>query len=735
MKTAAADDVRAAIAEHLLGGAGEGELGGVTLHPHQRDGLERVSRLLDEHGGALLADAVGLGKTFIALAAAREASDVLVVAPASLRDGWMTAADLARVAVRFVSVQMLSRNERFGDPDLIVIDEAHHLRNPRTRRFAVACALCRRAKVLLLSATPVQNRLTDLRTVLSLFLGQRAHAMSPEELARFIVRRSELDVDRSARLGLPRVAAPEWLRPVQDVDCLDRLFALPAPLPPMDGDDGGVLVTYTLVRQWASSRAALSAALRRRVARGQAMHDALLAGRRPTRVELAAWSYAEGAQQLAFPELSVAHEAVNPTALIAQVERHIDAVRELLAWLSTSPDPDTARAGTLRELLDRHRGERIIAFSEYADTVAALYRALAPTMRVAMLTHGGGRVAGGTVTRHELLERFEPGASTSVSASERIDLLLTTDVLSEGVNLQDASVVVHLDLAWNPARLEQRVGRVRRIGSARDAVAVYLFAPPAPAERVLGLERRLRVKLGIAARAVGVAGAILPGFGGQSAAAPTEDRIAGLVRRWRRSPAPSTETCIGAVVRASRNAALACVRSGGTVSLIAVLADRITDSCAVIEDLLANADGDDNPIHGHELGAIRDAVDRWLRRRVVVDVVNVSALHVGRARRTLLNRVDTIAHRTPRHAKPELVPLMRAARGAATVTLPAGAERVLDELARAPLGDHAWLQAIGEFAALHARSGAGASELLALLVLRTDDTPMPRLTFTTFSAD
>jgi hypothetical protein len=314
-----------------------------------------------------------------------------------------------------------------------------------------------------------------------------------------------------------------------------------------------------------------------------------------------------------------------------------------------------------------------------------------------------------------------------VSASERIDLLLTTDVLSEGVNLQDASVVVHLDLAWNPARLEQRVGRLRRIGSARDRIAAYLFAPPAPAERMLGLERRLRLKLGLAARAVGVAGAILPGFGGQSAgAAPTEDRIAGLVRRWRRSPAPVTETCLGAAVRAPRNAAIACVRSDGTVSLIAVLADRITNSRAVIEDLLANADGDDKPNHGHELGAVRDAVDRWLRRRLVVDVVNVSALHVGRARRTLLNRVDTIAHRTPRHAKPELVPLMRAARSAATVTLPAGAERVLEELARAPLGDHAWLQAIGEFAALHARSRAVASELLAILLLRNDDTPMPR---------
>lgn len=722
MKTAPAGYVRAAIAAYLLGGAaGDGELGEVTLHPHQCDGLDRVTRLLAEHGGALLADDVGLGKTFIALAAARTARDALVVAPASLRDSWMSAASRGSVRIRFVSTQSLGRRgEPAGDPDLIVIDEAHHLRSPRTRRFAAACAMCRRTKVLLLSATPVQNRLADLRTMLSLFLGRRAHAMSPDDLAYFIVRRLEPDLEPTALLKLPRVADPQWLRPVQDVDCLDRLLALPAPLPPTDGDDGGVLLTYTLVRQWASSRAALCAALRRRVARGHAMHDALLAGRRPSRAELASWTYADGAQQLAFPELAVATETANPTALITQVERHTDAVRELLAWISASADPDAGRAGALRELMVRHAGERVIAFSEYTDTVTALYRALVPTLRVAVLTHGGGRVAGGSLTRRELLSRFGPGASATTRASDRIDLLLTTDVLSEGVNLQDASVIVHLDLAWNPARLEQRVGRLRRFGAARDTVAVYLFAPPAPAERMLGLERRLRLKLSVAARAVGVAGAILPGFSAAqetSAAAPTAERIAALVRPWRRNHAPPIEAPIGAAVRAERSAAIACVRAGRAVSLLAVLADVVTDSRAAIEDLLAHANGDETPVSSLELRATRERVEHWLRRRLVSGVVDLPALHVGRSRRTLLHRVETIARRAPRHAKPELVPLMRAARTAAMATLPAGAERVLDELASAPLSDRAWLHAIGEFAALHARDD-DPPEILALLILR-----------------
>src|SRR5205814_6691501 len=135
---------------------------------------------------------------------------------------------------------------------------------------------------------------------------------------------------------------------------------------------------------------------------------------------------------------------------------------------------------------------------------------MSPTVRAALLTHRGGRVAGGAIGRRDILGRFAPGATAS--SADRIDMLVTTDLLSEGVNLQSASVVVHLDLAWNPARLEQRVGRLRRIGAARDAIAVYLFAPPAPAERMLQLDRRLRLKLAVAARSIGVAGAILPGI-------------------------------------------------------------------------------------------------------------------------------------------------------------------------------------------------------------------------------
>ena len=726
MRRVAADDLRAFIAAAVLGDAShESQLGDVTLYRHQQDAIERLRQIMSAQRGALLADDVGLGKTFVALASARGAREVVVVGPASLRDSWTSAGRTAGVELRWLSFDGLARSGAPPwKPDVVIIDEAHHLRSRQTRRFAAALQLCADAKVLLLTATPLQNRLGDLRAILSLFLGERADAMSADEMSRYVVRRTAGDVS-SAATTLPRVRDPEWLVAGHDVDCLDRILALPLPVPPADGDSGGVLLTYTLVRQWASSRSALRSALRRRLARAAALEDALLAGRMPTRSELAHWAFADGAQQLAFPELTVASTvAGDAAALLDQLRAHADAARELIAWLDASPNPDVARAAAVSDLLRRHPGERVIAFSEFADTVAALYRDLARTHRVAMLTHGGGRVAGGPLTRREILERFAPGSSAHCPERERIDLLVTTDVLSEGVNLQDASVVLHVDLPWNPARLEQRVGRVRRIGAARDSISVYVLAPPAPAERLLRVEQRLRDKLNVAARAVGVAGAILPGplcMSAPRAATSHLEHVTTMLRGWRGAVrAPDGDGPVVAIVRGAEDLAIACIAAPGQPATLAVMRNgHVTAAASDVERAIPLALGEDVAADDALVATIRSSFEHWLRRMSISSVVDLGALRVARSRRELLRRVDGIVRRSPRHVETRLAPLVRAARMAAAATLSAGAERVLDQLARAPMPDDAWLSAIGEFAALNARDAAEpAPKLRALLIVR-----------------
>jgi hypothetical protein len=186
-----------------------------------------------------------------------------------------------------------------SDPELVIVDEAHHFRNPRTKRYAALAAICDRSRVLLLSATPLQNRREDLVAELALFLGDAAAAASDEELARFVVRRRAAD----AGLRLPSLIGPARVELPVEEDLLDELLALPAPVRGRDEGEAAALVSYTLLRQWSSSRAALVAGLRRRLAKALALTASLEAGRWPSREELIAWSFGDDALQLALPEL------------------------------------------------------------------------------------------------------------------------------------------------------------------------------------------------------------------------------------------------------------------------------------------------------------------------------------------------------------------------------------------------------------------------------------------------
>ncbi|MDQ3998511.1 MAG: DEAD/DEAH box helicase, partial [Gemmatimonadota bacterium] len=656
---ATADDVRAAIARCALGEAqavirGVPERHGtIRLRPHQIDAAARLGRLLAESGGALLADEVGLGKTYVALALARDARKPVIVAPAALLPMWRAALDRVRRDATLVSFERLSRTgtgrsmDAPPDPDFVIVDEAHHVRTRSTRRYAALAELCARSRVLLLSATPLQNSRRDLAAQLALFLGSAASAMSDAELSRFVVRRTRDDL-RLEQAPPPAVAPPVWIDLPSGDDCLEALLALPPPIPAADGGDGGALLVYSLVRRWASSRAALRATLRRRLARGAALIAALETGRYPSRAEIAAWSYADGAVQLAFPELvALHHEETSDVdgrkdvgALLAGVRAHEAAVRVLLHALERAADPDVDRAQAIRQIRARHPDERIIAFAEAAETVEAMFRHLRAEAGVAMLRARGAAVSGGALSRREALVRFAPVAqgAREPHRSQRIDLLLATDLLSEGVNLQDASVVVHLDLPWNPARLEQRVGRVSRLGSIHARVSVYAIRPPAASERLLAVERRLRAKLSAAGRALGVVGTILPGFEGAPAsdrgAAAEWTRVHNLLRGWRSTgPSPNLDCDVVPVAAATSTTAgfvAALVDRGRPLLLASTSGADPSISPHAVATAIERAVGPDTPVEHRALSRATDAVDNWMSRRAAAELSGVDVSAVAR---------------------------------------------------------------------------------------------------------
>ena len=502
-------------------------VGHFTLRPDQVATVERLLASVNAVGGALLADPPGTGKTVVALAVAATEPSAVVCAPAAVRDHWTTLTSQAGLALPFVSLEALSRGAVCPPTSLIIVDEAHQLRTPRTRRYRTLAAACIDRRVLLLSATPVVNRLADRTALLALFLGPRAGQLSPAALGACVIRGGTTAVRPTVRRGgtldgtvrVPGLAA--------------ALRTLPPPLPLSTGAVAHPLVLTTLAMAWQSSLAALDAALRRRVQRGEAIHDLLEAGRRPTAAALRAWVVDGASTQLAFAALVDAPDASasrtargtpgshrGPTAdsthpgdadwcavAHAVVRRHLDAVRALrdriAPWIEREA---SARADALRQQLVGDSADRGIVFAHHRATVEALHAALRADPGIVSLTGARVRAAAGRWSRAEVVAALQRDAGPWRPDDPRgVRLVLASDVLSEGIELPAIRWLVHADLPWTPARLEQRLGRIRRAGSS-GVVRSYRFAAPNGCVGLLRLAQRLATKAQTRRSAVADAG-------------------------------------------------------------------------------------------------------------------------------------------------------------------------------------------------------------------------------------
>lgn len=674
-------DVLAVIANAVLGDERENtELAGtVALHDHQRDALRRVRASIRETGGALLADEPGLGKTYVALALAREYPAAIVVAPAALRAMWRSAGALAGVDATFVSMEALSRRgartEAFAArrDALVIVDEAHHAANRAAARYARLARLVAYRPVLLLSATPVRNRRAEEAALLALFLGPRAGGLDDAARARCIVRRAG---DASLR---PAIDGPHWHRVRAHAGVGEAIATLAPPLPALDGTEAAALLRISLARCWASSLAALDAALRRRLQRGAALAAVLDEGRLPTRAELRAWVAGDDAVQLAFP-MFASREVEDAARLRAVLRSHMDGVQALRARIKDAVTRDSdRRARVLRDLRRMYPGASIVAFTAHASTAEALFRAMRRDAGVALLTARGARSAGGARPRSDVVDALAGPAASGGGVARRpahsrdqISLVIATDLLSEGVNLQGASVVVHLDVPWTPAGLDQRVGRAARIGSAHARVHVHGLAAPAAAQALLALDRRIARKR-IEQRA--------------AARAPDEaERLRSIVRQWitgSRRELDARERLV-ASARGSHDGFLAVV--DGIANGVAVCAGRRAGrrwsmSDAPSEVLAAaravRVTGADHDASAEAL--MRAALDRWIARRVARAQTGAGGLP-SRARRALLARLDAAVRSAGAHDRAALARRIVHVRALVHDAVSAGAEELLADL-------------------------------------------------------
>lgn len=193
------------------------------------------------------------------------------------------------------------------------------------------------------------------------------------------------------------------------------------------------------------------------------------------------------------------------------------ALLEALAEIVADAKADVHETSTERDRL------KVIIFSYFTDTVEwvadyltealadpavlARYPDLAVYRDRLMAVSGGG----GDSEQRKAMFGFAPVTTEAPTADDRFDLLVATDVLAEGVNLQQARNIINYDLPWNPQRLVQRHGRIDRIGSAHSRIWLRCFMPDRDIDVLLRLEDRLHRKITQAARSIGTEGTIIPG--------------------------------------------------------------------------------------------------------------------------------------------------------------------------------------------------------------------------------
>jgi superfamily II DNA or RNA helicase len=462
--------------------------------PHLRDieifwhQVETVRKVLKQfRGRVLLADEVGLGKTIEAGIVLKEyllrgmVDSVLVLTPPSLVGQWREELEakfdipcatthdalLRSDPERFwtqkclvASLALARRSEHAAHIiarsfDLVIVDEAHHLRDRNSRSYQLVDALNKRF-LLLLSATPVQNDLTELYNVLTL--------LKPgifKTLKEF----------RAAHVtpGKPHVPAnPERLRELMRGAMVRNTRAV---------------VALKLPRRHATT-IRLDGSERERTA----YQDLAEASRRLPR---------EGVNRLVLHHLLGAAGS-SPAAATATVRRfvgrHADASWHALAqrWAQVGTG---GKEAALIDLLGRNPHEKKLVFVHYRETLQHL---------ADLLTREGLAFA-----------RFEgalsgPAKDAAIAEfRERVPVLLCTESGGEGRNIQFCNTLINFDVPWNPMAIEQRIGRIDRIGQRREVYVFNLVTRGTLEEKILGL---LDEKISMFELVIGEVGAILGGL-------------------------------------------------------------------------------------------------------------------------------------------------------------------------------------------------------------------------------
>ncbi|OJU02057.1 MAG: helicase [Rhizobiales bacterium 65-79] len=600
------------------------------LFHFQRDGVTGAIDKLERIGGCIIADSVGLGKTFEALAVIKyyelRNDRVLVLCPKRLRDNWtlyktndrrnvlapdrlnfdvLNHTDLSRDGGLSGDIDLSHVN--WGNYDLVVIDESHNFRNKPTHkdRDSRYDHLMKRiiqsgvkTKVLMLSATPVNNRLADLKNQIAFVTEGNDVALVAYGIPSIeaTIRKAQAQFNRwlelpegdrrPARLMdmlgfdyfklLDMLTIARSRKHVQRYYGIEETGEFPDRLPPVNiKADVDLTGEFRPIREVNNEIRRLTlgayAPLRYVLPHKQAAYDEKYStkihggdrffrqvDREESLTHLLRVNILKRMESsVASFSLTIERQLADVDALLAKIDAHDDSVDELpiddvdvddpafeallvgrkvkvllqdvdrVRWRQdlaedhnrlealvaasrlVIPTRDAKLAALRRVIADKvsspinQNNRKILLFTAFADTADYLYRELAPWAHAELGLHsaivsgaGSNRTTlpGVRGDMSSILSAFSPQSKerpAELATEGEIDLLIATDCISEGQNLQDCDYLINYDIHWNPVRIIQRFGRIDRIGSRNAKIQLVNFWPNMELDEYLDLESRV----------------------------------------------------------------------------------------------------------------------------------------------------------------------------------------------------------------------------------------------------
>ncbi len=619
------------------------------LFNFQKDAATGIINKLETYNGCILADSVGLGKTFTALAVVKyyelRNRSVLVLCPKKLADNWLTynrnlktnifAKDRFNYDVLCHTDLQRERGESFGTPlnrinwgnyDLVVIDESHNFRNNdafkerETRYQKLMNKVIRdgvKTKVLMLSATPVNNRFSDLRNQLALAYEGDSEKLNtklrtekdineifrkaqtafnswsnlpPEERTATAILES-LDFDFFELLDSVTIARSrkhiELFYDTTDIGTFPerrKPQSFHCPLTTRDDVIGFNEIFNRLSMMKLAVYAPVSYILPSRIAKYEELYDTEVSGgkgrlrqadrekslqalmtvnllkRLESSIEAFRLTlskleglctstlskiedFKKSGRDASFSDVSSAFENAEPDeddfpepddASIGgkiqiklsdmdlpswehELRTDLELIEELLLEMRKVAPADDAKLQHLKTQIQSKLAspinpgnKKVLIFTAFADTANYLYDQLAGSLLSSHQVHSG-RVTGSDAPKstlkrgydfQSLLTLFSPRSKEKASILPNepgeIDILIGTDCISEGQNLQDCDTVINYDIHWNPVRIIQRFGRIDRIGSPNASIQLVNYWPDITLDEYINLKERVENRMIIA---------------------------------------------------------------------------------------------------------------------------------------------------------------------------------------------------------------------------------------------